>query len=119
MRSIRELAKLTEKAHQEAGEVKDRPTNTKISASQCRRLPLLASYYRPKTKLWEGNFSQACVILSTWGCLGGVSQTPPWQTPWTDIPPPHTPTTPHPLTRPPSKMATEADGTHPTVMHPL
>ena len=67
-------------------------------------------------------FSQASVILSTWG--GCVWQTPPaWadpsprDPPWADTPWADTPRQTPPWADTPLPAATAADGTHPTGMH--
>ena len=104
----------------------------------CKTL-LLSVHYRPQCSCGKVLFSQASVILFTGGgvtarhSLGRKSLTFPGQTPARQTPLPHADTplgrqTPHlppspradtlpPGRHPSQKMATAADGTHPTGMY--
>ena len=68
--------------------------------------PFFQYFYRPQTKLREGNvFTPVCHSVHGWGGWDGVSDSASrgWIPPWADTPP--------------VEMTIEAGGTHPTGMH--
>ena len=82
-------------------------------------------YYRPQTKLREGNvFTPVCDYVHRGRCTPPLADIPlpltdtPWQThPQADTPLGRYPTGRHPPGRHPPERATAADGTLPTGMH--